>query len=105
MRKVAIFSILLFVGLGPSQVLPTLLGGSHDGFAFVIRVLTMTGLAFIKVHVGIEFHIDKSRLRSYGWDYVVAFTTASVPWVFVTGYFVKKFIHGVPEILEVEGAS
>jgi Kef-type K+ transport system membrane component KefB len=88
MRKVAIFSILLFLGLGLSQVLPTLLGESHDVVAVIVRVLTMTGLAFIMIHVGFEFHIEKSRLRSYGWDYVVAFTAASFPWLFVTTYFV-----------------
>ena len=88
MRKVFVYSTLLFVGLGLSQVMPAWLGGAHDGFALVIRVLTMTGLAFIMIHVGFEFHIDKSNLRRYGWDYVVAFTAASFPWVFVTGYFV-----------------
>ena len=88
MRKVAIFSTLLFLGLGLSQFLPALLGESHEVLAIVVRVLTMTGLAFIMIHVGCEFHIDKSRLRSYGWDYVVAFTAASFPWIFVTAYFV-----------------
>jgi Kef-type K+ transport system membrane component KefB len=88
MRKVAIFSILLFLGLGLSQLLPSLLGDAHDAVAVIVRVLTMTGLAFIMIHVGLEFHIDKTRLRSYGWDYVVAFTAASFPWVFVTAYFV-----------------
>ncbi len=88
MRKVLIYSILLSAGLALSQALPGLLGDSHDGFATLIRVLTMTGLAFIMIHVGFEFHIDKSNLRQYGWDYVVAFTAASCPWILVTGYFV-----------------
>jgi hypothetical protein len=87
MRKVLLYSILLFIGLGLSQALPALLGNAQDGFAFTIRVLTMTGLAFIMIHVGFEFHIDKSRLGKYGWDYVVAFTAASFPWIFVTAYF------------------
>lgn len=87
MRKVLVYSILLFVGLGISQALPTLLGDAHDATATVIRVLTMTGLAFIMIHVGFEFHIDKSNLRQYGWDYVVAFTAAFFPWILVTGYF------------------
>jgi Kef-type K+ transport system membrane component KefB len=88
MRKVLLYSSLLFVGLGLSQALPVLLGESHDAIAFAIRVLTMTGLAFIMIHVGFEFHLDKSRLGKYGWDYVIAFTAASFPWIFVTGYFV-----------------
>lgn len=65
-----------------------MLGGASDTFALPIRTLTMIGLAFIMIHVVFEFHIDKSRLGSYGWDYVVAFMAASFPRVFVTGYFV-----------------
>lgn len=87
MRIVLAYSILLFVGLGLSQVLPALLGDARDAVATTVRLLTMTGLAFIMIHVGFEFHIDKSNLRQYGWDYVVAFTAALFPWVFVTGYF------------------
>lgn len=87
MRKVLLFSALLFVGLVFSQVLPLLLTSTLDMLAVTIRVLTMIGLAFIMIHVGFEFHIDKSRLSRYGWDYVVAFTAASFPWLLVTGYF------------------
>jgi Kef-type K+ transport system membrane component KefB len=46
------------------------------------------GLSFIMIRVGYEFDIDKSNLRQYGWDYVVAFTAASFPWILVTFYFV-----------------
>ena len=87
MRKVLAYSVLLFVGLGLSQVMPLWLGDERDGIATAIRVLTMTGLAYIMIQVGFEFHIDKSNLRQYGWDYLVAFTAASFPWVLVTGYF------------------
>lgn len=88
MRKVIIYSSLLVAGLALSQALPALLGSAHDLLATVIRVLTMIGLAFIMIHVGFEFHIDKANLKSYGWDYFVAFTAASFPWIFVTGYFI-----------------
>jgi len=67
--------------------MPSILGGSHDVFATIVRVLTMTGLAFIMIHVGFEFHIDKKNLGTYGWDYAVAFTAASFPWILITGYF------------------
>ena len=87
MRRVAAYSILLAIGLGLSQALPAIAGDAHDTIATAVRVLTMTGLAFIMIHVGFEFHIDRSNLKQYGWDYVVAFTAASFPWVFVTGYF------------------
>ena len=87
MQKVIIYSVLLFAGLGFSQVLPVWLGPAHDPVANLVRVLTMTGLAFIMIHVGFEFHLDKARLKDYGWDYVIAFTAASFPWILVTGYF------------------
>ena len=87
MRKVLLYSILLFIGLGLSQLLPLLPHSTNDTIAFIIRILTMTGLAFIMIHVGFEFHIDKRQLRTYGWDYFIAFTAASFPWIFVTGYF------------------
>jgi hypothetical protein len=97
MQKVVIYSVLLVAGLGLSQGLPSLLGEAHDAVATAIRVLTMTGLAFIMVHVGFEFHIDKSNLKQYGWDYFVAFTAASLPWIIVTAYFL--FVMLPPEAL------
>ncbi len=88
MKTVAIYSGLLFVGLLASQVLPGMLGENYAVIGTLIRVLTMTGLAFIMIHVGFEFHIDKSNLKQYGWDYIVAVTAASFPWIFVAFYFV-----------------
>lgn len=88
MRKVFLYSVLLFAGLGLSQILPVILGEAQDGFSLLIRLLTMVGLAFIMIHVGFEFHIDKNRLGLYGKDYLIAFTAASFPWIFVTLYFV-----------------
>lgn len=88
MRKVVLYTVLLLAGLGLSQLLPSLLEGAYDPVSTVIRMLTMIGLGFIMVHVGFEFHIDKSQLAKYGWDYAVAFTAASFPWILVTGYFV-----------------
>ncbi len=96
MRKVLGFSLLLLIGLAGSQWLPAVLGPAYGGVGDVVRVLTMTGLAFIMIRVGYEFDLDKSRLGRYGWDYVVAFTAASFPWVFVTLYFV--FVLLPPEV-------
>lgn len=87
MRKVLLFSLLLLVGLAGSQLLPTRLGAGYAAVGDAVRLLTMVGLSFIMIRVGYEFDLDKSDLRRYGWDYVVAFTAASFPWVFVTGYF------------------
>lgn len=88
MRKVLIFSLLLVLGLTGSQVLPGAFGPGYSVFGDIVRVLTMAGLSFIMIHVGYEFDIDKSNLRQYGWDYVVAFTAASFPWILVTLYFI-----------------
>ncbi|MBN2342526.1 MAG: sodium:proton antiporter [Deltaproteobacteria bacterium] len=87
MRKVVIFSTLLLLGLVGSQLFP-LFGQAYASFGDAIRVLTMIGLSFIMVRVGYEFDMDKSRMRDYGWDYLVAFTAASLPWIFVSLYFV-----------------
>ncbi|MBE7560204.1 sodium:proton antiporter [bacterium] len=88
MRKVLLFSILLLLGLAASQWLPARLGTSYALAGDIVRLLTMVGLSFIMIRVGYEFDIDKSRLGQYGWDYLVAFTAASLPWAFVTLYFV-----------------
>ena len=87
MRKVAVFSILLLLGLAGSQLLPAAAGPAYAGFGDAVRILAMIGLSFIMIHVGYEFDIDKSRLGQYGWDYAVAFTAASFPWLLVTLYF------------------
>ncbi len=88
MKKVLLFSILLLLGLIGSQWLPAYIGPGYARVADVVRILTMAGLSFIMIRVGYEFDIDKTNLRQYGWDYFVAFTAASFPWVFVTLYFV-----------------
>jgi Kef-type K+ transport system membrane component KefB len=47
----------------------------------------MLTLSFIMIHVGYEFELDKTNLRQYGWDYLVAMTAATFPWLFVALYF------------------
>lgn len=88
MRKVAVYSLLLIAGLVTSQFLPGLLGPAAKAASVLVTVLTLTALSFIMIHVGYEFDIDKGNLGQYGWDYLVAFTAASFPWVFCTAYFV-----------------
>ncbi len=88
MKKVLGFSILLIAGLVGSQFLPGLSDDFYPHISWIVRVLTMLGLSFIMIHVGYEFDIDKTNLRPYGWDYVVAMTAAAFPWIFVSGYFV-----------------
>jgi Kef-type K+ transport system membrane component KefB len=88
MKKVAIFSALLIMGLLGAGVLPQVAGDHFPLLEKIITLLTLVGLGFIMIHVGYEFEIDKSDIKSYGWDYVVAMTAAAFPWVFVTLYFV-----------------
>jgi hypothetical protein len=47
MRKVMLYTVLLLIGLGFSQALPSLMGDAHDAAATVIHVCTMIGVAFI----------------------------------------------------------
>jgi Kef-type K+ transport system membrane component KefB len=56
--------------------------------AAAIKLGTMFCLAFIMIHVGYEFEIDKTRPGQYAWDYLVAGTAAAFPWVFCAAYFV-----------------
>jgi len=86
MRRVLLFSLLLVAGLVGSQFLP-LLGETAAPLRTGIRVLTMWALGFVMIHVGYEFEIDRSRLRSYAVDYGVAATAAAFPWIFVALYF------------------
>ena len=88
MRRVLLFSALLLLGLIGSQFLPAVLGPAYATLGDFVRILTMAGLSFIMIHVGYEFDIDKSNLKKYGWDYAVAFTAASFPWMFITLYFI-----------------
>lgn len=88
MKKVLLFSALLLLGVIGSQILPGVMGAKISLFREIVTFLTMVGLSFIMIHVGYEFELDKSRTREFGWDYVVAMTTAGFPWIFASAYFV-----------------
>ncbi|CAM3697762.1 sodium:proton antiporter [Parendozoicomonas haliclonae] len=88
MRKVTVYSLLLLLGLILSQWLPLNFGDSYTSLNPVIVYLTMAALSYIMIEVGYEFDIDKNRLGQYKWDYVVAMTAATFPWLFVVLYFV-----------------
>lgn len=87
MRKVYILSVLLLIGLTLSQFIPSLFQ-NYEMLSHIIKIGTVTCLAFIMIHVGYEFEIKKEKIRMYGYDYLIAFTSASLPWIFVTLYFV-----------------
>jgi len=88
MKKVALFSALLILGIVGSRILPDLLGDLLDQLRPGVDLLTIIGLAFIMIHVGYEFEIDKSDLGQYRWDFVVALTAAAFPWIIAAVYFV-----------------
>eukprot|EP00746_Dinoflagellata_sp_MGD_P149911 gnl/MRDRNA2_/MRDRNA2_81890_c0_seq2.p1 gnl/MRDRNA2_/MRDRNA2_81890_c0~~gnl/MRDRNA2_/MRDRNA2_81890_c0_seq2.p1 ORF type:complete len:495 (+),score=78.02 gnl/MRDRNA2_/MRDRNA2_81890_c0_seq2:154-1485(+) len=54
----------------------------------VVGMLSLLFLSFIMICVGYEFAIDKSKLRSYGVDTLVAMTAAGFPWLFVAAWFI-----------------
>lgn len=95
MKQVLVFSLLLVAGLAGSQLLPALDLG--HGVADAIKLVTMTLLGFIMIHVGYEFEIDRSRLGSYAVDYGVAATAAAFPWIFCSLYFLA--VLGAPGAL------
>ncbi|WP_281647747.1 hypothetical protein [Parendozoicomonas sp. Alg238-R29] len=88
MKKVIVFSLLLLLGIVLSQALPYSFGASYTSFQTFIMYLTMVALSYIMIDVGSEFDVDKKDLGSYGWDYVVAMTAATFPWLFVVVYFI-----------------
>jgi Kef-type K+ transport system membrane component KefB len=87
MKKVLLFSVLLVVGLIISQHIDRFTGDSAV-ISDLVRILTMVMLGFIMIHVGYEFEIDRSKIRNYGFDYLVAATSAAFPWILCAAYFV-----------------
>lgn len=88
MRKVLAFALLLLLGLTLSQTVPLLLPAAWAAATPWVKLLTVTGLAFIMIRVGHEFELDRGNLRAYGKDYLVAMSAAALPWVLVALYFV-----------------
>lgn len=88
MKKILFYSSLLVAGLIVSQTGPALWPDLFASLAPIIKFSTMLCLAFIMIHVGLEFEIDKKNVKQYGWDYFVAATAAAFPWIFCALYFI-----------------
>src|SRR5688572_24391353 len=87
MKRTAILTMLLIMGLILSQALPALLGALPTWFLHLRNFITMGLLAFIMIQVGREFDIDLKNKRQYAVDYGVAATAAAFPWIFCAIYF------------------
>ncbi len=93
MIQILIYSVLLVGGMIFSQAVN--LESARPGFSLV----TMICLAYIMIEVGLEFTIDKKKIKNYGFDYMVAATAAAFPWIFCAVYFVFVFGQGWKEAL------
>jgi hypothetical protein len=87
MKKVYSLSGLLLLGLVLSQLAP-LFVENYGAISHIIKLGTIVSLAFIMIHVGYEFEIRKDRIKEYGYDYLIALSAATLPWIFVAFYFV-----------------
>lgn len=88
MRKVAVYSAFLLLGLVASQLGPAVAPTTYALLAPWVRVATMICLGFIMIRVGYEFDIDKRNIRHYAVDYGVAATAAAFPWLLCALYFI-----------------
>jgi len=88
MNKVFAYSLLLLLGLIGSQLFPEIIRSGYSSIFEIAQFLMNVVLSYIMIRVGFEFEVDKSRIKSYGWDYVVAMTSAAFPWILVAIYFI-----------------
>lgn len=88
MKKVISFSLMLMLGLVLSQLLPTQLGESYAELKHLVELMLGICLAFIMINVGREFEIDKSNVKIYIKDYLVAMLAAALPWIFIAVYYI-----------------
>ena len=88
MKKVISFSLMLMLGLALSQVLPMFMGEAYGELKHMVEVMLGICLAFIMINVGREFEIDKSNVRVYVKDYLVAMLAAALPWIFIAVYYI-----------------
>ncbi len=58
-----------------------------SAFRAIVNVITMACLAYIMIEVGLEFTINKKKLKDYGLDYFVSASAATLPWIFCALYF------------------
>ena len=87
--RLLLFCCNLYVGLILGQVCAELMPADvYSTWKQVIKIVTMFHLSYIMINVGFEFDLDKTRLKSYALDYLVAMTAAAFPWIFCSLYLI-----------------
>ena len=85
MWKVSAYSLLMILGIAISQAVDL------ASIRPILNFLTVVVLGYIMIEVGLEFQLDKSKLKSYGKDYLIAVTAAAFPWILCSFYFWSCF--------------
>jgi Kef-type K+ transport system membrane component KefB len=85
MWKVFLYSLLMILGIAISQMIDLAPIRSELNF------LTIVVLGYIMIEVGLEFNLEKNKLKSYGKDYLIAVTAAAFPWILCSVYFWSFF--------------
>ena len=83
--KVFAYSLLMLLGIVFSQIFDL----SHVSPA--LKFMTIVVLGYIMIEVGLEFTIEKNKLKSYGKDFLIASTAAAFPWILCSLYFWTYF--------------
>ena len=81
MNLIIVYSFLLLSGTATSQLFDL------SAIRAIVNVVTMACLAYIMIEVGLEFTINKKKLRNYSVDYFVSASAAALPWIFCSLYF------------------
>src|SRR3989338_5662628 len=81
LNLIIIYSFLLLSGIVMSQIFDL------SAVRAIVNVITMACLAYIMIEVGLEFTINKKKLKNYGVDYFVSASAATLPWIFCSLYF------------------
>eukprot|EP00441_Pelagodinium_beii_P017890 CAMPEP_0197652248 /NCGR_PEP_ID=MMETSP1338-20131121/34329_1 /TAXON_ID=43686 ORGANISM="Pelagodinium beii, Strain RCC1491" /NCGR_SAMPLE_ID=MMETSP1338 /ASSEMBLY_ACC=CAM_ASM_000754 /LENGTH=475 /DNA_ID=CAMNT_0043227081 /DNA_START=57 /DNA_END=1484 /DNA_ORIENTATION=- len=86
--RLILFCTNLFIGLILSQFIPDMMETDvYFTWKHIVKFITMCCVSYIMFHVGLEFELDKSNLKQYTTEYLVAATAAGFPWMFCAFYF------------------
>ena len=81
MRLIYLFSLSLITGMFVSQTY------DFTPFRPFLIFITQIALGYIMMEVGLEFWLDKSKVKSHLKDYLVAALAATAPWLLCFFYF------------------